>query len=101
MYAVENHNLVSNYAIVENGIVTNIAWMAKENAPEFPNAVFLGELPVTMGDTYKDGKFYRNGTEVKTPLALSYEDNAELTTLLGEAVQETYNSDLEEINNGK
>lgn len=100
MYAVENHNLVSNYALVENGIVTNVIWLAANNAPEFPNAVALGDLPVTMGDIYADGKFYRNGKEVKTTLALVSEENGELTNLLGEAVQETYNSDLEEINNG-
>lgn len=100
MYAVENHNLVSNYAIVENGIVTNIIWLAANNASEFPNAVFLGDLPVTMGDIYSDGKFYRNGKEVKTALDLISEENRELTNLLGSVVQETYNSDMEEINNG-
>lgn len=101
MYAVENHSLVSNYALVENGVVTNIIWLAANNASEFPNAVVLGDLPVTMGDTYTDGKFYRNGKEVKTALTMVSEEISELTTLLGEAVQETYNSDLEAINNGK
>lgn len=101
MYAVENHNLVSNYALVENGIVTNVIWLAANNAPEFPNAIDLGDLPVTIGDTYVDGKFYRNSKEVKTTLTLVSEENSELTTLLGEAVQETYNADLEVINNGK
>lgn len=101
MYAVENHNLVSNYALVENGIVTNVIWLAANNAPEFPNAIELGDLPVTIGDTYVDGKFYRNSKEVKTTLTLVSEENSELTTLLGEAVQETYNADLEVINNGK
>lgn len=99
MYAVENHNLVSNYALVDNGIVTNVIWLAANNASEFPNAVLLGDLPVTTGDTYIDGKFYRNGKEVKTALVMVSEENSELTTLLGEAVQETYNSDLEVINN--
>lgn len=101
MYAVENHNLVSNYALVENGIVTNVIWLAANNAPEFPNAIELVDLPVTIGDTYVDGKFYRNSKEVKTTLTLVSEENSELTTLLGEAVQETYNADLEVINNGK
>ena len=99
MYAVENHNLVSNYALVEGSVVTNVIWLAAENAPEFPGAVDIGDLPVVIGDTYTDGKFFRNGEEVKTQLDVANEENYELTTLLGEAVQETYDSDMEEINN--
>lgn len=99
MYAVENHNLVSNYAIVDKGAVINIIWLAKENLLEFPDAVEIGELPVAIGDVYSEGKFFRNNEEVKTPLTLSREDNAELTNLLGEATQSIYNSDMEAINN--
>lgn len=55
-----------NYALIENGIVTNIIWMYETNAEEFPNAVKLGERQVEIGDTYEDGKFYRDGVEVLT-----------------------------------
>ena len=55
-----------NYALIENGIVTNIIWMYETNAEEFPNAVRLGERQVEIGDTYEDGKFSREGTEVLT-----------------------------------
>lgn len=99
MYAVENHNLVSNYALVEGGVVTNVIWLASENASEFPGAIELGDIPVVIGDTYSDGRFFRNGSEVKTQLDVANEENTEITNLLGEAVQETYNSDMEVINN--
>lgn len=99
MYAVENHSLVSNYALVEEGVVTNVIWLAAKNAPEFPNAVELGDLPVVAGDTYTAGKFFRDGEEVKTQLTAANEEAAELTSLLGEAVQEAYDADMEVIDN--
>ena len=55
-----------NYALIENGVVSNIIWLYEGNAGEFPGAVALGDRPVLIGDTYEDGKFYRNGTEVLT-----------------------------------
>lgn len=55
-----------NYALVENGIVTNIIWLYETNADEFPSAVKLGERQVEIGDTYEDGRFYRDGAEVLT-----------------------------------
>lgn len=55
-----------NYALVENGIVTNIIWLYETNADEFPDAVRLGERQVEIGDTYEDGKFFRDGAEVLT-----------------------------------
>lgn len=55
-----------NYALVENEIVTNIIWLHPTNAHEFSNAVQIGEVPVSIGDSYKDGVFYRNGKRVLT-----------------------------------
>ena len=55
-----------NYALIENGIVTNIIWLYETNADEFPNAVRLGERQVEIGDAYEDGKFFRDGAEVLT-----------------------------------
>lgn len=55
-----------NYALIENGIVTNIIWLYETNAEEFPSAVKLGERQVEIGDTYEDGKFFRDGAEVLT-----------------------------------
>ena len=55
-------------ALISNGIVVNVIWLNDKNAGDFPTAVKLGDRPVTMGDAYTDGKFYRDGEEVLTPL---------------------------------
>lgn len=70
-----------NYAIVEDGIVTNIIWLFP--GTEFPNAVPYGELPVHIGDTYENGKFYRDGVEVGEDF--EKEDMAEALNILGVA----------------
>ena len=59
-----------NYALIENGVVTNIIWLNERNEAEWPNAVRLGERIVEVGDTYIDGKFYRDGNEVLTALEI-------------------------------
>lgn len=56
------------YALIDNGIVTNIIALNDRNASDFPTAVKLSDRPVAIGDTYTDGKFYRDGVEVLTPI---------------------------------
>lgn len=69
-----------NYAIVENGIVTNKIWLYPTT--DFPNAVSCNGAPVNIGDTYENGKFYRNGE-----LVCSDEDDmAEALSILGVTV---------------
>lgn len=53
-----------NYAVIENGMVSNLIWLHPMNASEFPDAVSIGDVPVHIGDTYSDGVFYRNGERV-------------------------------------
>lgn len=66
-----------NYAQIENGIVTNIIYLHPMNADEFPNAVEIGDLPVAIGDSYTEGKFYRDGEEITiTPSQLYTLDEA-------------------------
>ena len=55
-----------NYAIIENGVVGNVIVLRPANAGEFPGAVALHDRPVGIGDSYQDGKFYRDGEEVLT-----------------------------------
>ena len=55
-----------NYALVENGVVTNVIWLCPSNADEFPNAVCVSDRPVTVGDLYSNGVFTRNGKAVST-----------------------------------
>ena len=56
------------YAIVTEGIVTNVIALNDRNANDFPAAVRLGDRPVGIGDAYADGKFYRDGVEALTPM---------------------------------
>ena len=53
-----------NFALLDNGIVTNIIWINPEQQSEFQPGAPTGDLPVMTGDTYENGKFYRNGEEV-------------------------------------
>lgn len=55
-----------NYALIENGIITNVIWLHPGNAAEFPNAVALEDIPAGIGDTYENGVFYREGERVLT-----------------------------------
>lgn len=59
-----------NYALIENGVVTNIIWLNERNEAEWPNVVRLYDRMVEVGDTYIDGKFYRDGNEVLTSLEI-------------------------------
>ena len=53
-----------NYALLDNGIVTNIIWINPEHQDRFPNGAPTNDLPILPGDTYENGKFYRNGIEI-------------------------------------
>ncbi len=85
------------YALVENGVVTNIIEMDKRNEQYFPAAVYTGDRPVGINDTYVDGKFYRDGVEVLTALEVASNEIQSLTDELGEAVEQIYQADLEVI----
>ena len=77
------------YAIVDNGAVTNIIALNDRNASDFPTAVKLGDRPVGIGDTYTDGKFYREGVEVLTPMEQARAEITEYKTALHELGVET------------
>lgn len=63
-----------NYAVVENGTVTNIIWLYPANASDFPDAVPCGDLPVAIGDTYDGENFYRGGEKVVSPLTAARQE---------------------------
>ena len=56
-----------NMARIVDGIVVNVEWFSSE-AVETENLKNMEDRPVEIGDTYQDGKFYRDGMEVLTPL---------------------------------
>ena len=59
------------YALIENGAVSNIISADKRGADSLIAAglnLIQTDKPVAIGDDYTDGKFYRDGSEVLTPL---------------------------------
>lgn len=85
------------YAMVIEGKVTNILEMDKRNEQYFPSAIYTGDRPVSIGDTYADGKFYRDGVEVLTELEEANNEIDSLTQQLGEAVEQIYQADMNTI----
>ena len=77
------------YAIITGSIVSNIIQLNDRNAGDFPQAVKLGDRPVGIGDSYQDGKFFRDGKEVLT----TDEENALLRAALKTLGVETEEAD--------
>lgn len=77
------------YAIVTGGAVTNVIALRETNAGEFPDAVALHDRPVGIGDSYQDGKFFRDGKEVLTTDEENALLRAALETLGVEAEEES------------
>lgn len=80
------------YALIDNGIVTNVIALNDRNASDFPTAVKLGDRPVGIGDTYADGKFYCDGKEVLTPMEQAQAEITEYKAALHELGVETEES---------
>ena len=80
------------YALIDSGIVTNVIVLNDRNANDFPTAVKLSDRPVGIGDTYTDGKFYRDGVEVLTPMELAQAEITEYKAALHELGVETEES---------
>lgn len=62
------------YALVENGVVTNVMVLYPPSAAEFAGAVPCGDLPVAVGDTYDGEHFYRGGEKLDSPLAVAQQE---------------------------
>lgn len=71
-----------NYALIENGVVTNIIWLYSANAGDFPSAVPCGEIPVAIGDTYDGEHFYRAGERVLTAIEQAQKDAEDMQAAL-------------------
>lgn len=71
-----------NYALIENGVVTNLIWLYPANAAEFPGAVPLGDVPAAIGDTWDGEHFYRNGERVLSPMEQAQEEARDMLSAL-------------------
>ena len=70
------------YALVENGVVTNVMVLYPPSAAEFEGAVPCGDLPVAIGDTYDGEHFYRGGVRVLTVLEQAQQEAADMQAAL-------------------
>ena len=75
--------MAKSMALIENGTVTNMIWCS-DSEPETATLIDPADRPVAIGDTYSDGKFYRDGTEILTPLEEALKKNAEYESALTE-----------------
>lgn len=75
--------MAKTMALIENGTVANMLWCS-DFEPETDTLINPADCPVAIGDTYSDGKFYRDGVEILTPLEEALKKNAEYETALTE-----------------
>lgn len=75
--------MAKTMAIISDGIVINIIWCS-DYTPEMDTLKDPGDRPVGIGDTYSDGKWYRDGVEILTPLEEALKKNAEYEAALSE-----------------
>jgi len=67
--------MAKTMALIENGAVTNVLWCS-DSELETDTIINPADRPVAIGDTYSDGKFYRGGGEILTPLGGARTKNA-------------------------
>lgn len=70
------------YALVENGVVTNVMVLYPPSAAEFEGSVPCGDLPVAIGDTYDGEHYYRGGERVLTALEQAQKDAEDMQAAL-------------------
>lgn len=59
--------MAKNMALVEDGVITNILWCSGDE-PETETLIDMNDSPAGVGDTYENGRFYRDGVKILTPL---------------------------------
>ena len=85
--------MAKNMALLENGVVTNLLWCS-DGEPETENLIDCDERPVSMGDSYSGGKFYRDGQAVLSETEALRAQNSQLLEAMAAMVEEVYESDL-------
>ena len=77
--------MAKTMAVVTDGIVTNMIW-CKASQADTDTLKDFGDCPAGIGDTYENGKFYRDGEMILTPLEEARKKIAELEAAYLEGV---------------
>jgi hypothetical protein len=83
--------MAKSMALIENGVVTNMLWCT-DSEQETESLINPADRPVAIGDTYSNGKFYRDGVEILTPLEEALKKNEEQLKELDEAYKKGVDS---------
>lgn len=75
--------MAKTMAVIDSGIIVNMVW-CDDYTPETETQKDPGDRPVGIGDTYSDGKWYRDGVEILTPLEEALKKKAEYEAALSE-----------------
>lgn len=75
--------MAKSMALIENGTVANMLWCS-DSEPDTDSLINPTDRPVAIGDTYSNGKFYRDGVEILTPLEEALKKNTEYESALTE-----------------
>lgn len=84
--------MAKSMALIENSTVTNMLWCSASE-PETDALINPADRPVGIGDTYSNGKFYRDGVEILTPLEEALKENAEYKNLIASLSEVYENAD--------
>lgn len=75
--------MARSMALIENGTVANMLWCS-DGEPESDTLKNPEGRPVGIGDTYEDGKWFREGVEILTPLEQAQAESSTLQRQLSE-----------------
>ena len=75
--------MAKSMALIENGTIANMLWCS-DSQPETDTIINPADRPVGIGDTYSNGKFYRDGVEILAPLEEAQKKNTEYESALTE-----------------
>lgn len=76
--------MAKTMALLEDGTVINVLWCS-DGEPETDTLKNSGDYPVAIGDTFTDGKWFRDGVALLTPLEEAEQKNAALAAELADS----------------
>ena len=86
--------MAKTMVLLEDNVIANLLWCSNSEE-ETDTLKEVGDYELHIGDTFQDGKWYRDGSELLTPLEEAELKAAEYYSSLTELVEEVYQSDME------